>query len=130
MKPRRVLVIACSLLVAGAMSTIVLAAIHDDARTTRDVEVLPSEASVTTPDGLPLVAPSPPDASFIKLWVRGCVASGNATAFCRCAIAEYTTELQPWEIETAHAVARGGGQLEELPEHVREVVKDVERECR
>ena len=70
------------------------------------------------------------DPWFRKLWVRGCVASGESTAFCRCAITEYTTRLQPWEFEAAHAVARGGGQLAELPEHVREVVKDVERGCR
>ena len=70
------------------------------------------------------------DLSFRKLWVRGCVRSGNSTAFCRCAIAEYITRLQPWEIETMHAVAWSGGQLAELPEHVREVVTDVERGCR
>ena len=69
------------------------------------------------------------DQSFRQIWVRGCVASGESAAFCRCAITEYTTRLQPWEIETAHAVARGGGRLAELPEHVREVVKDVERGC-
>ena len=70
------------------------------------------------------------DPSFRKVWVRGCVASGESAAFCRCAITEYTTRLQPWEIETMHAVAWSGGQLAELPEHVREVVTDVERGCR
>lgn len=70
------------------------------------------------------------DLSFRTLWVRGCVGSGESAAFCRCAITEYLTRLQPWEFETAHAVARSGGQLAELPDHLREVVKDVERECR
>ena len=70
------------------------------------------------------------DASFRKVWVRGCVASGESAAFCRCAITEYTTQLQPWEFEAAHAVAHSEGRLAELPEHVREVVKDVERRCR
>jgi hypothetical protein len=70
------------------------------------------------------------DPAFRKVWVRGCVASGDSAAFCRCAITEYTTQLQPWEFEAAHAVAHSGGQLAELPEHVREVVKDVERGCR
>ena len=68
--------------------------------------------------------------SFRKIWVRGCVASGDSAAFCRCAITEYMTRLQPWEFEAAHAVAHGGGQLAELPQHVREVVQDVERNCR
>ena len=70
------------------------------------------------------------DPWFRKTWVRGCVASGESAAFCRCAINEYTTRLQPYEFEIAHAVAHSGGQLAELPEHVREVVKDVERRCR
>ena len=70
------------------------------------------------------------DPSFRKTWVRGCVASGESAAFCRCAISEYATRLQPWEFEAAHAVAHSGGQLVELPEHVREVVKDVEQGCR
>ena len=71
------------------------------------------------------------DPWFRKLWVRGCVASGKSTDFCRCAITEYTTRLQPWEFETAHAVARSpGGQLAELPEHTREVIEYVERGCR
>jgi hypothetical protein len=70
------------------------------------------------------------DPAFRKVWVRGCVASGESAAFCRCAITEYATQLQPYEFEIAHAVAHSGGQLAELPEHVREVVKDVERRCR
>jgi len=72
------------------------------------------------------------DLSFRKLWVRGCVGgSGESAAFCRCAITEYITRLQPWEFETLHAVARSpGGQLAELPDHLREVVKDVEQGCR
>ncbi len=70
------------------------------------------------------------DPRFRKTWVRGCIASGESAAFCRCAITEYTTQLQPWEFEAAHAVAHSGGQLAELPEHVREVVKDVEQGCR
>lgn len=70
------------------------------------------------------------DLSFRKLWVRGCVASGESAAFCRCAISEYLTQLQPWEFEAAHAVAHSEGQLAELPKHVREVVQDVEQGCR
>jgi hypothetical protein len=70
------------------------------------------------------------DPWFRKTWVRGCVASGESAAFCRCAITEYTTRLQPWEFEAAHAVAHSEGGLAELPEHVREVVKDVEQGCR
>jgi hypothetical protein len=70
------------------------------------------------------------DPWFRKVWVRGCVASGESAAFCRCAITEYTTRLQPYEFEIAHAVAHSEGRLAELPEHVREVVKDVERGCR
>jgi hypothetical protein len=70
------------------------------------------------------------DLSFRKLWVRGCVGSGESAAFCRCAITEYTTRLQPYEFEIASAVAHSEGRLAELPEHVREVVKDVERGCR
>ena len=70
------------------------------------------------------------DPWFRKTWVRGCVASGESAAFCRCAITQYTTQLQPWEFEAAHAVAHSEGRLAELPEHVREVVKDVEQGCR
>jgi len=70
------------------------------------------------------------ETGFRKLWVRGCVGSGESAAFCRCAITEYLTRLQPYEFVTAAAVAVGGGRLAELPEHVREVVKDVERGCR
>jgi hypothetical protein len=70
------------------------------------------------------------DLSFRTIWVRGCVASGEGAAFCRCAITEYMARLQPWEFEAAHAVAHSDGQLAELPEHVREVVKDVEQGCR
>jgi hypothetical protein len=70
------------------------------------------------------------DPAFRKVWVRGCVASGESAAFCRCAITEYTTQLQPWEFEAAHAVAHSEGRLAELPEHVREVVMDVEQGCR
>lgn len=71
------------------------------------------------------------DPWFRPLWVRGCVSGGESAAFCRCAITEYTTQLEPWEFETAHAVARSpGGQLAELPEHAREVIEDVERGCR
>ena len=70
------------------------------------------------------------DPWFRKTWVRGCVASGESAAFCRCAITEYTTRLQPYEFEIAHAVAHSEGRLAELPEHVREVVKDVEQGCR
>ena len=70
------------------------------------------------------------DPWFRKVWVRGCVASGESAAFCRCAITEYTTRLQAYEFEIASAVARSEGSLAELPEHVYEVVKDVERGCR
>lgn len=72
----------------------------------------------------------PYDSSFVDLWVRGCVSSGDTEAFCRCAIDEYTTRLRPDEFETAAAVAQSGGQLAELPENVREVVMAVERDCR
>jgi hypothetical protein len=74
--------------------------------------------------------PVPYDSSFINSWVRGCVASGWSVAFCRCAMDEYTTRLRPDEFETAAAVANSGGTLAELPEHLRGVVKDVERDCR
>jgi hypothetical protein len=69
------------------------------------------------------------DPWFRKLWVRGCVASDESAAFCRCAITEYTTQLQPYEFEVASVVARREGRLAELPEHVRDVVQDVERKC-
>ncbi len=69
------------------------------------------------------------DPWFRKTWVRGCVASGDSPAVCHCAITEYTTRLQPYEFEIASAVAHSEGSLAELPEHVREVVKDVERKC-
>jgi hypothetical protein len=72
----------------------------------------------------------PYDSSFINLWVRGCVSSGDTEAFCRCAIGEYTARLRPDEFETAAAIARSDGQLAELPENVREAVTAVERECR
>ena len=83
-----------------------------------------SALQVTDPAGL-----YDTDPWFRKLWVRGCVASNESPAFCRCAIAEYTTRLQPYEFEIASVVARSEGQLAELPEHVREVVQDVERKC-
>jgi hypothetical protein len=70
------------------------------------------------------------DASFIDLWVRACSSSGETRSFCQCAIDAYTARLQPHEFETAAAVARGGGTLAELPEHLRHVVKAVERDCR
>ena len=70
------------------------------------------------------------DPWFRKVWVRGCVASGESVAFCRCAITEYTTRFQPYEFEIAHVVAHSEGRLAELPEHVREVVNDVDRGCR
>jgi hypothetical protein len=66
----------------------------------------------------------------VNLWVRGCASSGESIAFCRCAIDEYTTRLRPDEFETASAVAQSGGHISELPANVRDVVKDVERECR
>ena len=70
------------------------------------------------------------DSSFINLWVRGCVSSGDTEAFCRCAIDEYTNRLRPDEFETASAIARGDGQLAELPENLRDAVTAVERDCR
>ena len=70
------------------------------------------------------------DPWFRSAWVRGCVGSGESAGFCRCAVTVYTTQLAPWELETASAVARSEGQLAELPEHVRNVVKHVERTCR
>jgi hypothetical protein len=69
------------------------------------------------------------DPQFKSLWVRGCVASGNEVAFCRCAIEEYTKKLRPDEFETASVIALGQGVEAELPQHVREVVEDVERKC-
>jgi hypothetical protein len=72
----------------------------------------------------------PYDSSFIDLWVRGCVSSGDSVAFCRCAINEYTTRLRPDEFETAAAVAHSGGQLSELSENLRDDIKAVERNCR
>ena len=82
-----------------------------------------------TPDELPVVPPTY-EAAFISAWVEGCVASGETMTFCRCAIDRYTAQLEPWEFETAAAVVRGGGELAELPEHLRGVVKGVERGCR
>jgi hypothetical protein len=70
------------------------------------------------------------DPWFRNVWVKGCVASGENAAFCRCAISEYTTRLQPYEFEIAHAVAHGARRLAELPEHVREVIQDVGQGCR
>ena len=69
------------------------------------------------------------DSSFIELWVRGCISSGDTEAFCRCAIDEYTNRLRPDEFETASAIARSDGQASELPEHLRDVVAAVERDC-
>ena len=111
------------------MSALVLTAIDDDARTTPDVEVLPPDPSVTSPGGL-VVVPPRPDVSFIKSWVRGCTSSGWSAAFCRCAINEYATRLRDDEFETAAVIGRSGGRLAELPDHLREVVQDVERKCR
>jgi hypothetical protein len=68
--------------------------------------------------------------SFPKVWVRGCVGTGETVAFCECAIRRYMGRLRPWELDTASAIARSGGTLAELPEHTREVVQSVERTCR
>jgi len=88
--------------------------------------ILPTRSPDTTTT--PLLQPY--EQSFITAWVEGCVSSGDARSFCRCAIAAYTARLQPHEFETASAVAQSGGRLAELPEHLREVVKTVERDCR
>jgi hypothetical protein len=72
----------------------------------------------------------PYESSFVDLWVRGCVSSGDPEAFCHCAIAVYTSRLRPDEFETASAIAQSGGQLAELPENVRDAVETVERDCR
>lgn len=72
----------------------------------------------------------PYDSSFVEIWVRGCVSSGDTETFCRCAIEEYTTRFRPDEFETASAIARSDGQLAELPENVRDAVTAVERDCR
>jgi uncharacterized membrane protein len=72
----------------------------------------------------------PYESSFVNLWVRGCVASGESVAFCRCAIDEYTKRLRPDEFETASAVAQSGGRVSELPDNVRTAVETVERDCR
>ena len=78
---------------------------------------------------LPYELLQPYESSFINSWVRGCAASGWSLSFCRCAIDEYTTRLRPDEFETMAAVANSYGTLAELPEHLRDVVKDVERDC-
>jgi hypothetical protein len=70
------------------------------------------------------------DSSFIDVWVRGCVSSGETAAFCRCAVNVYTARLSPDEFEAAAAVAFSGGHLSELPENVQDAVKIVERDCR
>jgi hypothetical protein len=85
-------------------------------------------APTTSADRVELLQPY--ESSFINLWVCGCISSGETGSFCRCAIDAYTTRLRPDEFETASAVAQGGGRLAELPEHLREVVKAVERDCR
>ena len=85
-------------------------------------------APVARQDGPITLAPVY-DPQFKSLWVRGCVASGNAVAFCRCAIEKYAKELRPDEFETASVIAHGQGVIAELPEHLREVVEDVDREC-
>lgn len=87
--------------------------------------VLPNRSPDTTTTPIP----QPYEASFITAWVEGCVSSGETTTFCQCAIDAYTAQLQPHEFETAAAVAQGGGRLAELPEHLREVVEAVERDC-
>lgn len=69
------------------------------------------------------------DTSFVNAWVRGCVGSGESSAFCRCAIDVYTSRLLPYEFETATAIAHSGGPLAELPENIRNAVKTVERGC-
>jgi hypothetical protein len=69
-------------------------------------------------------------ASFVNLWVRGCVRSGESDAYCRCAINVYTTRLRTDEFETVSAVALSGGQLSELPENIRDALESVERDCR
>jgi hypothetical protein len=82
-----------------------------------------------TPEaGIELLQPYEP--SFVDLWVRGCVSSGDAETFCQCAIDVYTSRLRPDEFETASAIAQSGGQLAELPANVRDAVETVERDCR
>ena len=86
------------------------------------------DAPSSSPDGrVELLEPY--ESSFTNSWVRGCAASGWSVSFCRCAIDEYTTRLRPDEFETMAAVANSYGTLAELPEHLRDVVKDVERDC-
>jgi len=85
-------------------------------------------APTTSADRVELLQPY--ESSFVNLWVRGCISSGETRSFCQCAIDAYTPRLRPHEFETAAAVAQGGGRLAELPEHLREVVKAVERDCR
>jgi hypothetical protein len=68
--------------------------------------------------------------SFPKVWVRGCVGTGETVAYCQCAIDKYMGRLHAWELNTASAIARSGGTLAELPKHTRKVVKHVERTCR
>jgi len=69
------------------------------------------------------------DPAFRELWIRGCV-TGESVAFCRCAMDRYANQLRPDEFETASAIAQVDAQISELPEHIREVVTEVERDCR
>ena len=69
------------------------------------------------------------DPAFRELWVRGC-ATGASVAFCRCAMDRYANQLRPDEFETVSAMAQVDAQTSELPEHIREVVAEVERDCR
>jgi hypothetical protein len=128
-------IVALVLLVLIGLAVVAIALPNSDETASTVHLVIPVLPDSDVPAIIPQVitdrfAVHDPDQSFRKIWVRGCVASGESRAFCRCAITEYTTRLQPWEIETMHAVAWSGGQLAELPEHVREVVTDVERGCR
>ena len=78
--------------------------------------------------GVELLQPYEP--SFVDLWVRGCISSGDTKVFCQCAIDVYTSRLRPDEFETASAIAQSGGQRAELPENVRDAVEAVEHDCR
>jgi hypothetical protein len=53
------------------------------------------DTSQSAPDEIALELLQPEyDPAFIDVWVRGCVASGERMAFCRCAISEYSALLQ------------------------------------
>jgi hypothetical protein len=83
----------------------------------------------TSARDVPVQLLQPYDSSFINLWIRGCVSSGQSDAFCRCAIDVFTTRLRTDEFEALSAVAQSGGQPSELPDNTRAALAVVERDC-